>query len=165
MRFGGGRLSRVGCSLCLLVLLATGLSAEDVSRSRYRLTATANPDGTEVLAEVAQTELEERCRDDDGCTVTLALYQTGILAAGVRRFYQSANNGSWLGSVSGGDGNNDTETALSIVGGADSCSLGDRDPNAVPGDPNPPTDHRVGFVIGVISTATPPPFCVLSVID
>jgi len=159
-------LSRIGCSLSLLVFLSTGLAeAEDVSRSRYRLTVTANPSGAEVLAEVDQAALEERCRDDDGCTVTLALYQTGILAADVRRFYLSANSGSWLGSVSGFDDNNDTETALSIVGGADSCSLGDRDPNAVPDDPNPPTDHRVGFVIGVISTATPAPFCVLSVID
>jgi len=133
---------------------------EDVSVSRYRLTVIALPLDTEVTL-VDPTEFEERCRDADGCEISLvAVTGPAIIDAVNGRIFLRPGSTGWVGI--GGErflNQNAVRDIGAAVGfGPGSCQLSDAD-DATNADDTSAFTVRLAMIESVSAS------CTLTVID
>jgi len=144
-----------------LTLVTPVAAQEAVNHSRYRLPHTAPEGPSDNFVSVEPAPFNERCRDLDGCEISLLLENgSGIVGAAYGRIYLSAGSADWL-DIAGAlhtNGNNAAEPAATATGLNVSCALSDRDlpPNTDPGD---------SFTLILSLTAEGTATCTLTVID
>ena len=143
--------------------LAIPLTAQEaVTVSRYRLTLAVGPGGSDAVA-VDLAKFEERCRDDDGCEITLA---GGVLpgtiegAKNARLFVSPLDHLWFTNDESGTNGNKFPDRVLGVFGVSGECHLSDIDDF----EGNDDTD---AFALQTVAIAidSPPYHCTLTVID
>jgi hypothetical protein len=139
---------------------------ESVTLSRYRLDKVVEV-GQIGIATVELGKLEERCKDADGCEVTLSVGLTSPIDNSLRalasakhtRLFLSSLGDSWItDTTSGVDNNGVNEPVLSVVANGQ-CVFSDA-------EDSPGNDSGLGFILKAYSgTGFDPWICTLTVID
>jgi len=147
----------------LVLSLAVPLTAQEaVTVSRYRLTLTVGPGGSDAVA-VDLAKFEERCRDDDGCELTLAggeLPGTIEGAKNARLFVSQLDHLWFTNDSSGTNANKFPDRVFAVFGDSGECHLMDVDDFEG-------NDNTDAFALQTVATAldSPPFHCTLTVID
>ena len=153
---------RIVLAAFVAMTLVTPVTAQEaVNLSRYRLAYTAPEGPSETLLLLELAPFNERCRDLDGCEISLLLENaSGIVGAKYGRIYLSAGSSDWL-DIAGAlhtNGNNAAEAAATATGPNLSCALSDRD---LPPNNDPADSYTLILNLAAEGTAT----CTLTVID
>jgi hypothetical protein len=139
---------------------ALPLSGEGVNLSRYRLPIQA-PGFTSEISPVSPVVLDEFCRDDDGCAVSLRTETALGLRASEWRLYLSATN-SWSTSNDKFlrfDDDTTKDFAGEVTGNSADCSLNDGEGIDAGGD------GAVGFGLQLQTLSELSATCVLVLTD
>ncbi len=126
------------------ILAATTLLAEGVSLSRYILTITLIPSVESVDPDV----IDDFCKDDDGCGVTIRLERAGSVRAKSGRFYPGLTVPLFWTSTPYestndilADADGTAQSILSQSNGMQTCMFSDGD------DPLSFNDSVAGFIL------------------
>jgi len=147
--------------LCVLLLAAGAASAEEVTHSKYKATAVTVPEGAIVVQAVDQAALEARCRDEDGCLITLELAGTTLFGARDARFFISPvlHDGWTIQDATPRIDGSLATAVLSMTTGNGDCAFTDAE------SAGGSADNAIGFAVVASSFTEPSPKCVLVVED
>ncbi len=141
--------------------LAVPVSAQEALKlSRYRIRLEVGGGGGQAEQVFGGPEFEERCRDDDGCEISLVL--TGATYNAVQgRIFFNANGTAWVGQNGqiGHNANGTEDTVITLNNGPTmTCGLHD-------GDTFLPVDSGNDVTLELYSPVTGGVQCIMTLID